>query len=91
MHSLNTFGTWTNHGHTRTYKIHYGPNLGEATTFPPIIFFVISHKGLHPNVIFSWDSQVGSLEIFEIGIPAILEAHNILCKPPIEARYEAKL
>jgi hypothetical protein len=30
--------------------------------------------GMHPNVILSWDSQVESLEIFEIGILASLEA-----------------
>ncbi len=32
--------------------------------------------GLHPYVSLSWDSQIGSLKIFEIGILATLEAHN---------------
>jgi len=31
------------HGHTRTHKTHHGPNLGEATTFPLIIFFVLRY------------------------------------------------
>jgi hypothetical protein len=34
-----------NHKHTQTHKVHHGPNLGEATTFPLIVFFVISHGG----------------------------------------------
>ncbi len=32
-----------------------------------------------------------SLEILEIGTPATLEAHNVLCKPSIEVRSKAKL
>jgi hypothetical protein len=32
-----------------------------------------------------------SLEILEIGIPTTLEAHNIVCRPPIEVRFKAKL
>jgi hypothetical protein len=45
MHSWITFGARMNHGHTWTHKTHHGPNLGEATTFPLILFSVISHKG----------------------------------------------
>ncbi len=33
------------HGHTRTHKIHHGLDLGEAITFPLILFFVIGHMG----------------------------------------------
>ncbi len=33
------------HGHTRTHKIQHSLNLGEATTFSLIVFFVINHKG----------------------------------------------
>jgi hypothetical protein len=45
MHSWNTFGAWMSHGHTWTHKVHHGLDLGEATTFPFIILFVISHGG----------------------------------------------
>ncbi len=45
MRSWNTFGARTSHEHTRTHKIHHSMDLGEATTFPLIIFFVISHEG----------------------------------------------
>ncbi len=37
---------------------------------------------------FSWDSQVKSIEIFEIGTFVILKSHNFLCKPPIEVRVK---
>ncbi len=43
MHSWNTFGARTNHGQTQIHKIHHGPNLGETTTFPFIILFVLGH------------------------------------------------
>jgi len=48
-------------------------------------------RGLHPNVILSRDSRVGSPEIFEFGTLTTLEAHNFLCRPPIEVRSKAKL
>jgi hypothetical protein len=42
--SWNTFGERTNHKHTQTHKIHHSPDLGEAITFPFILFYVISHR-----------------------------------------------
>jgi hypothetical protein len=51
VHSWSTFDARTNHEHTWIHKIHHCLDLGEAITFPFIIFFVTSH-GLHPNVIF---------------------------------------
>jgi hypothetical protein len=90
MHSWSIFDAWMNHGHTQTHKIHHSPNLGEATTFLFIIF-LIGHKGPHPNVILSRDSQVESLKVFKIGIPSTLERHNFLCRPSTEMRSEEKL
>jgi hypothetical protein len=43
MHSRNTFGAWTSHGHKWIHKIHHNSDFGEATTFPLIVFYVISH------------------------------------------------
>jgi hypothetical protein len=40
MHSWNTFGAKMSHGQTRTHKIHHGPDLGEATNFPLIVYFM---------------------------------------------------
>jgi hypothetical protein len=62
-----------NHGQTwthKTHKTHHGPDLGEATTFPLIVFFVPSH---YPNVILSQDSQI---ETPGMGTPTTFEAHN---------------
>jgi hypothetical protein len=44
--------------------------------------------GAAPKFHFSQDSQDKSPEI---GIPTILEAHNFLCKPLIEARSKENL
>ncbi len=39
------FDAQTNHMHPHTHKTHHGPNLGEATTFPLIVFSTINHMG----------------------------------------------
>jgi len=44
MHSWNIFGAQINYGQTHIHKTHHGPNLGEATTFPLIVFFVPGHE-----------------------------------------------
>ncbi len=41
---LEHFGVMTSHGQTWTHKNHHGSNLGEATTFPLIVYFVPGHK-----------------------------------------------
>jgi hypothetical protein len=43
MHSSNTFSAQTNHEQTRTHKTHHNLDLGEATTFPLIVYFVHGH------------------------------------------------
>jgi hypothetical protein len=43
MHSLSTFGAKTSHGQTQTHKTHHDPDLGEATTFPFIVYFMHGH------------------------------------------------
>jgi hypothetical protein len=58
-----------NHGHTQTYKTHHNPNLGEATTFPLIIFYVISHGGyIYPNVIFPRVPKLGVPKFPKLGL-----------------------
>jgi hypothetical protein len=32
------------HGQIRTHETHHGPDLGEATTFPLIIYFAFIHE-----------------------------------------------
>jgi hypothetical protein len=92
VHNYSTFGAQTSHGQTWIPKTHHDLDLREAITFPFIIFSVPGHRAcLHPNVILSWDSQVGNLEIPKIGTLVILEAHNFLWKPLIEVMSKAKL
>jgi hypothetical protein len=60
-HNLNTFGARTSHGKTRTHKTHHDPDLGEATTFPLIIYSVPFHEA-HIQMIFcpgalKWESR----------------------------------
>jgi len=47
--------------------------------------------GPTPKCHFVLRLQSGNLEILEIEIPSTLEAHNFMCKPPIEVKFEAKL
>jgi hypothetical protein len=44
MHSWSTFGVRTSHEQTRTQKTHHGPDLGEAITFPLILYIVPFHE-----------------------------------------------
>jgi hypothetical protein len=67
-----------NHGQIQINKTHHSLYLWEGTTFPLIVFSSLAMGGLHPNVILSRDSQVGSTEIPKIGTLKTLEAHNFL-------------
>jgi len=44
MHSWSTFGARMNHEQTQIHKIHHSSDLGEATTFPLIIYSVALHE-----------------------------------------------
>jgi len=88
MHSLNIFGVRTSHGQTQTHKIHHGPNLGEATTFPFIIYFVPLHKA-HNHFVSGLPNRIP--EIPKVGIPVTLEPYNFACRLSIEMRSKAKL
>jgi len=55
MHSWNTFGANMSHEQTWTHKIHHGPNLGEATTFPLIIYYVPLHES-HIQMAFCFET-----------------------------------
>jgi hypothetical protein len=72
MHSWNIFGARTNHGQTWIHKTHHDPNLGEATTFPLIVFSMPGH-GASTQMSFCLKNP-------KIRTPTTLEAHNFLCK-----------
>ncbi len=83
----------THHGQTQTYKTHHNPDLGEATTFPLIIYFVPGHR-TNTQMSFCPETPSGSPKIPKVpkvGNPATLGAHNFVCKPPIEMRFKEKL
>jgi hypothetical protein len=86
MHSWSTFGARTNHGQTRTHKTHHSLELGEATTFPLIVYFVPLHEA-HIQMAFC----PKSLEIPKVGTSATLGPYNFACRPSIEMRFETKL
>ncbi len=88
VHNCSTFGARTSHEQTRTHKIHNGPDLGEATTFPLIVFFVPGHRACNQM---SFCPGTLTPKILEIGTPTTLEAHNFLCRPLIEVRFKEKL
>jgi hypothetical protein len=44
VHGLNTFGATKNHGQIRTHKTYHGLDLGEATTFPFIVYSMPLHE-----------------------------------------------
>jgi hypothetical protein len=77
-----------NHGQTWTHKTHHGSNLGEATTFPLLVFSVISHGGY---IQMSFCLGTHKLGIPKIRTPDTLEGHNFLCRPLIEIIFEEKL
>jgi hypothetical protein len=43
VHSLSTFGAKMSHEQIQTHKTHHGSNLGEATTFPFIVYSMHGH------------------------------------------------
>jgi hypothetical protein len=83
MCSCSTISAWTNPKHTRTHKTHHGLDLGEAITFPFIVFFMFGHKA-YTQMSFCPGIPKLNPKIFKIGILATLEAHNFLCKPQSE-------
>jgi hypothetical protein len=62
------------------------PDLGEATTFPLIVYFVALHGG-HIQMVFCPRTP----KIPPTGTLATLGAHNFMCKPSIAMRSKVKL
>ncbi len=76
MCSWSIFGAWTNHGHTQTHNTHHGQDLKKATTFPFIIFFVISHGGYTQMSFCPETPKLKILKFPKLGLLTI-------CKPVI--------
>jgi hypothetical protein len=65
--------------------------LGGSHHLPPYSMLCASPRGPHPNGFFVPGLPSESPEIATIGIPAIVRAHNFLCRPPNAMKSEAKL
>jgi hypothetical protein len=68
----------------RTRKTHHGPDLGEATAFPLIIYFVFGHR-------IGTQMSFCPPEIPKVGTQVTLGAHNFVWRPSIEMRSQEKL
>jgi len=78
-----------NHRQTQTHKIHHNLDLREVTTFPLIVFFVHGHEGNIQMSFCPWTPKLESQNSLNWD-PITLEAHNFVCKPLIEMRFEVK-
>jgi hypothetical protein len=67
------------------------PRLGGSHHLPPYSIFYGWPHDQHPKCHFVLGLPSGSPEIPTIGILATLGAHNFMCRPPIEMRFQAKL
>ncbi len=57
---LHVFGVGTSHELTWTHLTHHGPDLGEATTFPFIVFSAAPHGGYIQMALFPETPKVES-------------------------------
>jgi hypothetical protein len=64
VHSWSTFGAQMNHKQTRTHKTHHSPDLGEATTFPLIVFSMPNHEANNQMSFCPWTPK-----FLELGLP----------------------
>jgi hypothetical protein len=77
------------HGQLWTHKTHHNPDLGEATTFPHIVFSVLLRRTYIPMTLFSRTPKEESrncLEIVPVWTLGTLAAHNSSLRPPIKMR-----
>jgi hypothetical protein len=81
---------WDEPWATRTHKTHHSPDLGEATTFPLIVYSAPLHRAHIQMTFFSRDSR-GTFEIPPAGTPGTLKPHNFASRPWIATWSKAKL
>jgi hypothetical protein len=60
------------------HMTHHGPDLGEATTFPPYSILCVTPQHPHSNGFLSQDSQGGVPKLSRFGLPGLCE-FIILC------------
>jgi hypothetical protein len=70
MHSLNIFGARTSQWQTWIHKTHHGPDLGEATTFPLIIYAVPLQEA-RIQMAFCLGTHLGVPKFPKLGFPRL--------------------
>jgi hypothetical protein len=90
VHSWSTFGAKMSHGQIRIHKIHHSPDLGEATTFPLIVYFVPLHEA-HIQMAFCFETPRWESRNSQNWDSMTLGPHNFVCRPPIEMTFESKV
>ncbi len=74
MRGWNTFVAQTNHGHTWIHKTHHNLDLGEATTFFLIIFFMINHEGCIQMSSCPKTPKLGVSKLLKLGLLTLWKA-----------------
>jgi hypothetical protein len=62
---LHPLGVRTNHGQPWTHLTHHGPDSGEATTFPHIVFSTALRRGYIQMVLFLGTPKLESRNFLE--------------------------
>jgi hypothetical protein len=70
---------------------HHGPDSGEATTFPHIVFFALYFVAPTSEWFFFLGLPRRSPETVPVWTLGTLGVHNSLFKPPIKMKSEANL
>jgi hypothetical protein len=86
----NTLSVKTSHGQPWTHLIHHGPDLGEATTFPHIVFSVLLRRTCIRMALFPGTPKVESRNYPSLD-SRTLGAHNFSPQPLIKTRFDANL
>jgi hypothetical protein len=77
-----------------THKTHHNLDLGEATTFPHIVFSMLLHRTYMRMALFPATPKEESRncpEIVPVWTLGTLAGHNSLLRPPIGMKSEANL
>jgi len=72
IHIRNHSWCWDKPRATRIHLTNHGPDSGEATTFPHIIFSTLLRRTYIRMAFWSWDSQ-GVPKLFQIGLSRLWE------------------
>jgi hypothetical protein len=68
---MNHFWCWDKPRATWTHLTHHGPDLGEATTFPHIVFFALLHRTYIQMVLFLGTPKVESRNCPGLELPRL--------------------